>query len=96
MLKSKEIKKLKSLANTLDIKYQIGKGEIDDKVITLLNNALKSHELIKISFNKNIKSEIDDFTNKIIKSTNSEFVSKIGRTIIIYKENKDKKDKIVL
>ena len=54
MLSKKQIKYLRGLANTLDAKYQIGKNEITDSTIELLDNALTAHELIKISLNKSV------------------------------------------
>ena len=96
MLKNKDIKKLKALANKSNHKYQIGKNKIDNNVIKLINDALKAHELIKIYFNKNIASEIDTLSEIIIKATDSNMVNIIGHCLIIYKENKEKKDKIVL
>ena len=96
MITNKERKKLKALANTSKHKYQIGKDKIDDDVITLLNNALKSHELIKIYFNKSIAKEMDELSDEIVKATNAILVTSIGHTIVLYKENKEKKDRIIL
>ena len=39
MLSKKQIKYLRGLANTLTAKYQIGKNEITDSTIELLDNA---------------------------------------------------------
>ena len=55
MLSKKQIKYLRGLANTLTAKYQIGKNEITDSTIELLDNALTAHELIKVSLNKSVK-----------------------------------------
>ncbi|MCQ2792484.1 MAG: YhbY family RNA-binding protein [Bacilli bacterium] len=96
MLTTKNKKQLKALANTSKHKYQIGKNKIDDDVITLLNNALKAHELIKIYFNKSITGEMKVLIKTIINETNSELVTTIGHSIVIYKENKEKKDRIIL
>ena len=96
MLNNKAKKKLKALANSSKHKYQIGKDKIDENVILTLTNALKAHELIKVYFNKPVIDLMDQLTNEIIKSTNSELVSSIGHCVILYKENKEKKNKIIL
>lgn len=96
MLTNKERKKLKALANTSKHKYQIGKNQIDDNVINLLTNALRAHELIKVYFNKSIAKEMDQLTEEIIKKTNANLVTSIGHSIVLYKENKEKKDHIIL
>ena len=96
MLSNKEKKKLKALANTSKHKYQVGKDKVDNDVITLLNNALKAHELIKIYFNKSIAKEMDELSNEIVKATKAELVTTIGHTIVLYKENKEKKNRIIL
>ena len=60
MLNSKQIKYLKSLANTIEAKYQIGKNNISDNTIELLDNALKKNELIKVSVNAAVKEEKEE------------------------------------
>lgn len=95
-ISNKNIKKLKAIANTSNHKYQIGKNEIDDNVIDLLLKALKAHELIKVYFNKAVVPNKDKLTKEIVLKTNSNFVGCIGHMIILYKENKEKKDRIIL
>jgi len=96
MLNKKNIKQLKALSNSIKIRYQIGKEEIDDNVIKLLNNALTAHELIKVYFNKSVADNIDKLSKEIIDKTNSLLVTIIGHTLIIYKANTNKKDRIIL
>lgn len=96
MINNKDKKKLKALANTSTHKYQIGKDKIDDNVILTLSNALKAHELIKVYFNKSIVPLMDNLIKEIIDKTKCELVGQIGHMIIIYKQNKEKKNHIVL
>jgi len=95
-INNKNKKKLKALANTSIHKYQIGKDEIDNNVINLLLAALKAHELIKVYFNKSVVPNMDKLTNTIVKKTESNLVGTIGHMIILYKENEEKKDRIIL
>ena len=48
MLTSNEKRQLKALASTLETKYQVGKNEISDTVVAMLDKALTAKELIKI------------------------------------------------
>ena len=52
MLTPKQKRELKALASTLTIRYQIGKNEISETLINMLDKALTAHELIKIDFMK--------------------------------------------
>ncbi|MCQ2752906.1 MAG: YhbY family RNA-binding protein [Bacilli bacterium] len=96
MLTNKNKKQLKALANTSTHKYQIGKGAVDASVVALLNNALKAHELIKVYFNRSITSEMAKLTDEIIIATQCELVTTIGHSIVLYKANPNKKDRIIL
>ena len=78
------------------MRYQIGKDSVDEDVFNMLNNALKAHELIKIYFNKNIVDKMHEISDIIVKKLNAELVDNIGHTIIIYRENKEKKNHIIL
>ena len=46
---SKQRAYLRSLANTIDAIFQIGKGGISDNLISQLSDALEARELIKVS-----------------------------------------------
>jgi len=96
MISNKNKKYLRALANTSKHKYQIGKDGVDDDVISLINNALKAHELIKVYFNKSIAIDRNKLTEVIVNKTNSNLVGEIGHMIILYRENKEKKDRIIL
>lgn len=96
MITNKNKKQLKALANKSAMRYQIGKDSVDEDVFNMLNNALKAHELIKIYFNKNIVDKMHEISDIIVKKLNAELVDNIGHTIIIYRENKEKKNHIIL
>ena len=58
MLTANQKRQLKGLASTLDVKYQVGKNEISDTVIAMLDKALTARELIKIDVMKAVTSPI--------------------------------------
>ena len=87
MLSSKQIRYLKSLAMTLDTKYQIGKNEVGDNTILLLENAIKKHELIKVSVNTSVAEEKRIFAEQISEKLHCEVVQIIGNTITLFRKN---------
>lgn len=95
MMDTKTKRKLKSLAMTLDINYQIGKQGITNNVLTLLDNALTAHELIKVSVNKSVHDDISTFILDLSSKLHAEVVEKKGYTIVLYRKN-PKKDIIKL
>ena len=52
MLTPNQKRTLKSLASTLKIRYQIGKNEISESLIAMLDKALTAHEIIKLDVMK--------------------------------------------
>ena len=88
MLTNNEKKQLKALANTLDTKYQIGKNEISDTVIAMLDKALTARELIKIDVMKSVEVPIMELALDLSSKLNAEVVSVVGRVIVLYRLNK--------
>lgn len=87
MLSSSDKKALKSIANTLDVKYQLGKSGITDTAVDMFDKALTSHELIKIDVMKSVTTEIMELALDLSSKLNSEVVNVIGRTILLYRKN---------
>ena len=97
MLTNPQKKQLKGLASTLDTKYQVGKNEITDTLISMLDKALTAHELIKIDVMKNAPSPIMELALDLASKLNAEIVQIVGRVIILFRQNKEKeKQKIRL
>ena len=88
MLTPKQKRDLKALASTLTIRYQIGKNEISDTLIDMLNKALTAHELIKIDVMKGCSLPIMEVALDIANKLNAELVHVMGRVIIIFRRNK--------
>lgn len=95
MLTSKNKALLKGLANHLKPQIILGKGDIDEKVISSINDSLEAHELIKVKILQNSSSTCQEAAETIVQATESELVGIIGKTIILYKESK-KKRRIIL
>jgi len=90
MLNNHQKAQLKGLASTLTTKYQIGKNEISDSLITMLEKALVAHELIKIDVMKGYAESINELAIDLSVRLNAEIVQVVGRVIVLYRKNKDK------
>lgn len=89
MLTPKQKRDLKALASQLTIRYQIGKNEITDSLINVLNNGLTAHELIKIDVMKGCVLPIMEIALDVSNKLNCEIVHVMGRTIILFRRNKE-------
>ena len=89
MLTPKQKRDLKALASQLTIRYQIGKNEISDSLIDVLNKALVAHELIKIDVMKSCTLPVMEIAIDIANKLNAELVHVMGRVIILFRRNKE-------
>ena len=100
MLSSKEKKFLKKFSLENDcLKVNIGKGQLDENQIKNIENALKAHELIKISLLNNSfesKEDKNELFVKISETLKCDIVEKIGNTLLVYKPNHELKNKIII
>lgn len=95
MLTNKEKNILLAKSNKITIKYNVGKSEITDSLISMLDKALNKYELIKVVINKSVIENVDNFINEINTKLKSELVKQIGRVAIIYRFNKLNKNHIL-
>jgi len=91
MLSGKQKRYLRSLAQKERAMFQIGKDSISDNFITTVDNALRTHELVKISLLKNASDDIEEVAFDLARYTKSEVVQIIGRQIILYRASKEPK-----
>ena len=80
----------------MDPILQIGKGSLTPEYITSVREALDARELIKISVLQNCLDDPKEMAQVMAERTHSQVVQVIGRKIVLYKEGKDDKKKIVL
>lgn len=88
---SKERAKLKKQAMELESIFQIGKVGITPQTVDALRDALRARELIKVNVLKNCDSNVLVLANILSERTGAEIVHVIGRKIILYKKNPQKK-----
>ena len=87
---------LKSLAMTMDPIFQIGKNSMTPELTKAVAEALQARELIKISVLKNCADDPRELADMMAERTKSQVVQVIGKKIVLYKEGKDEKKKIIL
>ncbi len=85
MLTSKQRAFLRSLANTLDSQFQIGKGEVDEKVVQSLDEYMTTHELVKITILKTADEPADQIAAQLSQAVGAEVVQVIGRRLVFYR-----------
>ena len=93
---SKQRAYLKSLAMNLTPILQIGKSSITPELTQAVSEALEARELIKISVPQNCMDDPKGMAQMLAERTRSEVVQVIGKKIVLYKEGKDEKKKIIL
>ena len=87
---------LKGLAMTMEPIFQIVKGSISPSLVAAISEALEARELIKISVLKNCADDPKELAQIVAERTRSQVVQVIGKKIVLYKEGKDEKKKIIL
>ena len=93
---SKQRAYLKSLAMTMDPIFQIGKSSLTPEVTQAVSEALEARELVKITVLKNCLDDGRSIAEVLGERTHSEVVQVIGRKIVLYREGKKDKKKIIL
>ncbi len=93
---SKQRAYLKGLAMTMDPIFQIGKSSMTPELTNAIAEALEARELIKINVLKNCFDDPKELAQILAERTRAEVVQVIGKKIVLYKEGKDEKKKIVL
>ena len=90
MLTQSEKKQLKALAATEQTKYQVGKKEITDSLIAMLDKALTARELIKIDVMRGVDDPIMELALDLSSRLHAEIVQVVGKVIVLYRRNKEK------
>ena len=91
-LTSKQRKYLEKEAHDLQAVVIVGGAGVTDGVISMTDNALAAHELIKVKFNE-YKDEIKELTSELCEKTNATLVRIIGFTVILYREAEEKENR---
>ena len=93
---SKQRAYLKSLAMKLDPILLIGKGGLTPEMTKAVDEVLAARELIKVGVLQNCLEDPRQMAEVIAERTHAQVVQVIGKKIVLYREGKDEKKKIVL
>ena len=91
-INKEQTRKLKKLAHHIKPFINIGKLGLSDGVIHSIQEKIEKDELIKVKFSQN-KEEKKIISDQIAKETQSEIVSLIGNTLILYKQSESQKNR---
>jgi RNA-binding protein len=92
-LTSKERAELRAEAHHLTSSVHIGQHGITDALRQTIDDALRTHELVKIQFGKNADVTAKDAANGLAESVGADVVQVIGHTATIFRENPELKRK---
>lgn len=95
MLTPKQRAELKSMANSLEPAFQVGKGGVNDAQAAQIDDYLRVHELVKVKVLENSLLTAREAAEDIAGRISAEVVQCIGSKAILYKRNeKDPKIKL--
>lgn len=86
---SKQRAQLRSMANTLQPLYQIGKAGVTPAVTEQLDAALEARELIKITVLETAPESPKDTIETLAARLRAEPVQCIGKKLTLYRRSKD-------
>ncbi len=92
MLTSKQRSYLRSLANTMEPIFQVGKGGIGENLIKQFNDALQARELVKATVLRNSEAGARELGDEIAEIVGADVVQVIGNRFVLYKESEKHKE----
>lgn len=95
MLTGKQKRYLRAEAHHLTPIFQVGKGGVNEAMLTQIEEALEARELIKVRILDNCEFEKNEVAEALAEGTYAELVQLIGLTVVLYKESRKNK-KIIL
>lgn len=90
MINAKQRKHLKSIANTLEPKINVGKNSISNNVIAQIDQILEANEIVKIKVLNNNLDDQDEMVQVLLEKLNAEFISHVGSKITLYRKSDNK------
>ena len=92
-LSSKDRAALRAEAHHLAASVHVGQHGVTDTVRQTIDDALRTHELVKIAFGKNADIGAKDAANELADSVGADVVQVIGKTATLYRINPELKRK---
>ena len=92
-ISSKQRAELRAEAHHLTATVHVGHQGVTDALVQSLDDALRTHELVKIQFGKNADVEVRDAANELAAAMSADVVQVIGKTATLYRHNPELKRK---
>ncbi|BCA79744.1 ribosome assembly RNA-binding protein YhbY [Desulfuromonas sp. AOP6] len=90
-LKGKQVRYLRSLGHHLNPVVMVGRSEISDTLLTSIDQALNSHELIKIKIQEGCDLPRQEVADILANRCGAAVVQILGKTILLYRRSEDAK-----
>jgi RNA-binding protein len=88
-LDNKKKRDLKSQAHHLKVVIQVGQHGVTENLIAETDNALNTHELIKVQIQSDDRGERLEAAKLLASKTDAELVQKIGKVFVLFRKKKD-------
>ena len=89
MMRGKDRATLRSAAHHLDPIVHVGHGGLTKAVIASLDDALRTHELVKVQLGKRLDISAKDAAAHLAAATGAEVIQVIGHTTTLYRPQPD-------
>lgn len=80
---------LRGEAHHLQVTVHVGHQGVTGTVIQSLDDALRTHELVKVQLGKQAELDVREAAHDLAKAAGADVVQVIGRTTTLYRENPD-------
>ena len=95
MLTSKQRAKLRSMAQSYEPIFFIGKSGLSDEIINQLENAINARELIKLGVQENCEYSAREAADIIAPKLGADVVAVIGRKFVLWRRSRDPKKRVI-
>lgn len=95
MLTSKQRAKLRSIAQSYEPIFFIGKSGLSDEIINQLENAINARELIKLGVQENCEYSAREAADLIAPKLGADVVAVIGRKFVLWRRSRDPKKRVI-
>ncbi len=85
-LTGKQVRFLRGLGHHLNPVVMIGKEEVNPAVIAATEEALDSHELIKVRLQEGCLGDRKEVAQQLADSTGAQIAQILGRTFLLYRQ----------
>ena len=88
-MKGKDRAGLRAEAHHLTPLVHVGHQGATEAVVGAIDDALRTHELVKIDISRNLTVSTRDTAHALADATGAEVIQVIGRKVTLYRENPD-------